>query len=318
MVLHIVYLIAGGLFLWKGADWVVDSASAIARRFGISELVIGLTIIAMGTSLPEFLVTLTAALKGIPSISFANIVGSNIFNLCIILGAVAILHSVSGSKTLLTRDIPFLFGIELLTRVFASNGSLSRWNGMILFGLFVGYLVWMYLRCKGVSKIAEQAVDESEVESIEPATKKDYLLLPLGLLAVSFGSQFVVDGASGLARGFGISEWAIGVTIVAAGTSLPELVTCLSAATKGKGDMVLGNLIGSDFFNFAGVLGLTSILQPIAIKQTELLNMNIAVLVVLLIWLIIKTQGRISRAEGGLLLGIGLARWGMEIWRLAG
>ncbi|MEZ0577012.1 sodium:calcium antiporter, partial [Halodesulfovibrio aestuarii] len=125
MLLHIAYLLAGGLLLWKGADWVVDAASAIARRFGISELVIGLTIVAMGTSLPEFLVTLTAALKGIPSISFANIVGSNIFNLGIILGAVAMIKSVSGSKSLLLRDIPILFGVELFVRVMVSGGLLG-------------------------------------------------------------------------------------------------------------------------------------------------------------------------------------------------
>ncbi|SHI49883.1 calcium/sodium antiporter [Halodesulfovibrio aestuarii] len=316
MLLHIAYLLAGGLLLWKGADWVVDAASAIARRFGISELVIGLTIVAMGTSLPEFLVTLTAALKGIPSISFANIVGSNIFNLGIILGAVAMIKSVSGSKSLLLRDIPILFGVELFVRVMVSGGLLGRWSGLILTGVFVGYLVWMYHRCKQPTDPEGRGLCDATSDS-EVATWKDYMLLPVGLIAVSFGSQFVVDGASGVARIFGLSEWLIGMTIVAAGTSLPELVTCLSASVKGKSDMILGNLVGSDFFNFAGVLGITSIIQPIAVKQSELLNMSFAVGVVGLLWLLIRTQGKVSRNEGMLLFAVGIGRWGLEIWRAA-
>lgn len=316
MLLYIAYLFAGGLLLWKGADWVVDAASAIARRFGISELVIGLTIVAMGTSLPEFLVTLTAALKGIPSISFANIVGSNIFNLGIILGAVAMIKTVSGSKTLLLRDIPILFGVELFIRIMASGGQLGRWTGLVLTSAFVGYLVWMYYQCKKPSAPEGTALCDAKSES-EAATWKDYILLPIGLIAVSFGSQFVVDGASGVARIFGLSEWLIGVTIVAAGTSLPELVTCLSASVKGKNDMILGNLVGSDFFNFAGVLGVTSIIQPIAVKQGELLNMSFAVGVVALLWLLIRTKGKITRNEGMLIFAVGIGRWVMEIWRAA-
>ncbi|MCT4626790.1 calcium/sodium antiporter [Halodesulfovibrio sp.] len=314
MLLHIAYLLAGGLLLWKGADWVVDAASAIARRFGISELIIGLTIVAMGTSLPEFLVTLTAVLKGIPSISFANIVGSNIFNLGIILGAVAMIKSVSGSKTLITRDIPILFGVELLIRMMVSGGELGRFDGVILTSVFVGYLAWMYYRCKKPSSASDAALCDMVSDS-EVATVKDYLLLPVGLLAVSFGSQFVVDGASGVARAFGLSEWLIGVTIVAAGTSLPELVTCLSASVKGKNDMILGNLIGSDFFNFAGVLGITSLIRPIAIMPDELLNMTFAVVVVAVLWIFIRTQGKISRSEGALLFAAGIGRWLFEIWR---
>lgn len=314
MLSYIAYLLAGGLLLWKGADWVVDSAAAIARRFGISELIIGLTIVAMGTSLPEFLVTLTAALEGIPSISFANIVGSNIFNLGIILGAVAMIKSVSGNNALITRDIPILFGVELLIRLMVIGGHLGRFEGLILSVIFIGYLVWMYFRCKKPLSDDGTALCDVPTEG-EKATWKEYMLLPIGLVAVSFGSQFVIDGASGVARVFGLSEWLIGVTIVAAGTSLPELVTCLSAALKGRNDMVLGNLIGSDFFNFAGVLGLTSMIQPIAIQQDELLNMTLAVGVVALLWLLIRTQGKITRMEGGLLFAVGLGRWLLEIWR---
>ncbi|SIN70055.1 calcium/sodium antiporter [Halodesulfovibrio marinisediminis] len=316
MLLYIASLLAGGLLLWKGADWVVDSASAIARRFGISELIIGLTIVAMGTSLPEFLVTLTATLKGIPSISFANIVGSNIFNLGIILGAVAMINSVSGSKSLITRDIPILLGVELFIRVVASTGQLGRWSGILLTAAFAGYLLWMYRQCKKPTSTDATAFCDATSES-EAASFKDYLLLPVGLIAVSFGSQFVVDGASGVARIFGLSEWLIGVTIVAAGTSLPELVTCLSASVKGKNEMILGNLVGSDFFNFAGVLGLTSIIHPIAVKQGELLNMSMAVGVVILLWVLIRTHGKITRNEGMLLFAVGIGRWGMEIWRAA-
>ena len=317
MLVHILYLLAGGVLLWKGADWVVESASAIARRFGISELVIGLTIVAMGTSLPEFLVTLNAALKGLPSISFANIVGSNIFNICIILGAVAMMKDVEGSKTLLRRDIPILFGTELLLRVFVSDGEISRVNGIVLCIIFVSYLVWMYYRCKRPSGSSDASLCEVPSEEGEPATTKDYLLLVLGLAAVSFGSDFVVNGASGLARGFGVSEWLIGVTIVAAGTSLPELVTCLSAASKGRNDMILGNLIGSDFFNFAGVLGITSVINPISIRHNELLSMSMAVGSIALVWLMIRTQGKVTRREGVLLVCVGVFRWGLEIFRAA-
>ncbi len=309
MLLQILFLVLGGALLWWGAEWTVDNASHIARRFGISELVIGLTIVAMGTSAPEFLVTVTAAFKGLSDISLANIVGSNIFNLGIILGTMALIRPIRTHRTLLYRDGLLLWGITLVITLMCLDLHMGRLDGAFLVICFLAYLTLLLLLARK-AHLAQKKQDPDA--SPEKCGWPVYLKLAAGITAISLGSNLLVDGASAIAAQLGVSQWAIGLTIVAAGTSLPELVTSLNAALKGRNEMLLGNLIGSDFFNFAGVLGLTCLLRPLEISPTALPSMYILSSLVLLVLVFIRTGWRISRWEGALLIVINLGRWAME------
>ena len=287
------------LVIAKGAAWLVDSAAKIARRFGISELVIGLTIVSMGTSAPEFGVTILAALRGMGDISVGNIVGSNIFNLGFILGGTAIVRSLKTNRTIIRRDGAFLFFGTLLLTALLWDLSLTRIEGCVLFLLLVGYLGYLYWK--------KETLD-SETPSGE-LTWWDPLLLLLGMGMVLSGSHFLVESAVDLARVFGISEWVIGATIVAAGTSAPEFATSLVAALRGHYGISVGNLIGSDIFNMFGVLGLAAILRDLPVDigaRSNLIMLSIMVLVVLIF---MRTGWKISRKEGLALVGMGLARW---------
>lgn len=309
MLLQLLYLLLGGALLWWGAEWTVDNASIIARRFGISELVIGLTIVAMGTSAPEFLVTATAAFKGLSDISLANIVGSNIFNLGIILGTMAVIRPIPTHRTLLYRDGILLWAITLMITLLCLNLHLGRFEGVLLLLCFISYLTLLLLNARKAHLVRKAQQAET------PRGKGSWLVYPklaAGIAAISLGSNLLVDAASFIAARMGVSEWAIGLTIVAAGTSLPELVTSLNAALKGRNEMLLGNLIGSDFFNFAGVLGLTCLLRPLEISPAALPSLYVLTSVMLLVLVFIRTGWRISRWEGALLIIINLGRWAME------
>lgn len=310
MLLDILMLLAGALFLWFGADWIVDGASALARRFGVSELVIGLTVVAMGTSLPEFLVTAVAAFRGFSSLSLANVVGSNIFNLGLILGLMGLIRPIPTSRTLLFRDGSALLAVSALLLVLCLDLDLARWEGLVLLSCFVGYLLMLFRQSR-LDRVQARAIAET-LPGPRDFGLREALKLAAGVAAVGAGSQFMVEGASGVAQTLGVSEWVIGLTIVAAGTSLPELVTCLAASVKGRNDMLLGNLIGSDFFNFAGVLGLTCLLRPLEVAPSSLTNVGLAVGGILLTLAFIRTGWRIGRVEAGLLVAVGLLRWGLE------
>ncbi len=311
MLTSAVQLLLGSLLLWFGAGWIVDSAAALARRLRIGELVIGLTVVAMGTSAPEFLVTLTAAFKGLADISLANVVGSNIFNLGMILGLMALIRPIPTHPLLLHRDVPALLGICVLTLLMCLNLHLGRWEGALLLALFAFYIGFVLLRARrSPLGTAEKALLEEGPQRV--AGWLDVVKLLTGFVGISVGSNLLVEGASAMAALLGVSEWAIGLTIVAAGTSLPELVTCLSAALKGKNDMLLGNLVGSDFFNFAGVLGLTCLMRPLAVSPASLPSLYVLVGAVVLVLVFVRTGWRISRAEGVALIALNLARWCME------
>ncbi|MFO7718007.1 MAG: calcium/sodium antiporter [Thermodesulfobacteriota bacterium] len=294
------------VLLWKGADWIVDSAAALARRFRISELVIGLTVVAMGTSLPEFLVTSTAAFKGYSDISLSNIVGSNIFNLSIILGLMALLRPVPTRKIMLRREGAVLLGVVGFVLVAAQDLYLGRPAGIVLVTTLLLFLTLLLTR-------AQRLPPGFAPGSQREGSAKDGIAIAAGFTAVALGGNWLVEGASTLALGFGVSDWIIGVTIVAAGTSLPELVTCLQASLKGKNDMVMGNLLGSDLFNFAGVLGLTCLLNPLDVSASALPSLRLLVLSFVVVLVCTRTGWRISRSEGALLVCIGLARWGLDI-----
>ena len=302
IIIQLVSLLLSAVLLWKGANWIVDSAAAIARTFHMSELTIGLTVVAFGTSAPEFLVSATAALKGMGDISLANIVGSNIFNLGLILGLMALIKPVVTHKTLVYRDGLLLWGITILVLLLSLNLFMGRMAGSILLGILITYICLLIF-------LGRKQFPQEHLPTQRASTWKDYLFLLAGFVCISLGGHFMVESASFLAEFMGVSKWVIGVTIVAAGTSLPELITCLAASMRGKNDMLLGNLLGSDFFNFAGVLGMTCILRPLNISPTALPSLYALVAMVFLVLVFMRTGWKITRLEGALLILINLGRW---------
>ena len=285
--------------LWKGSHWLVDSAVRIAHKLRMSDLTIGLTIVAMGTSAPEFAVTINAAVRGLADISVSNVVGSNIFNLGFILGGCAAIRSIKTTPALVWRDGLFLLGVSCVLVLFLSDLTLSAQEGFILLSglvLYLGYLFW-------------KKAPMEETEPAEDVTWKDVPLFLLGIATVVCGGHVLVWSAVSLARSFGISEWVIGVTIVAAGTSAPEFATSLVAALKGRYGISAGNLIGSDLYNLLGVLGLAGILRPLTIDAAGLDSLYILVGMVFLVVVFMRTGFRVSRAEGYFLVGLNLIRW---------
>ena len=283
----------------KGATWLVDSASKIAKRLGISELVIGLTILALGTSAPEFAVSILAALKGIGNIAIGNIVGSNIFNLGFILGGTAIIHSLKTSRILIVRDGFFLLFGTFILLFFLWDLTLTKFEGGVLFSLLILYLGYLYVK-------------REPLETKQVMGKMywwDPLMLIGGLAMVLVGAHFMVESAINLARYMGVSEWVIGATVIAAGTSAPEFATSLAAALRSRYGMSVGNLIGSDIFNLFGVLGVAGILNNITVSLDARMHLVFLSLMVALVLVFMRTGWVVSRREGYILVMIGLVRW---------
>ncbi|QJB56680.1 calcium/sodium antiporter [Pseudodesulfovibrio sp. zrk46] len=303
MTVDIITFLAAALLLWFGANWIVASAALIARKFNVSELVIGLTIVALGTSAPEFLVTINAAMRGHNDISLSNVVGSNIFNLGFILGLMAMIKPLVSNKTIVYRDGLLLFLTTAGILLVSMTGELGHVFGGVLMLMLISYLVYLGMK--------RENVGDEELEELEgqEANWKHGFVLVAGFAAISAGGHLMVSAATSIATALGVSSWVIGVTIVAAGTSLPELVTCLAASIKGKNEMLLGNLIGSDFFNFAGVLGLTCLLKPLPVSDEASSGLYVLVGMVGLVLILLRTGWRVSRWEGALLVGINLIRW---------
>ena len=255
MLIQILILAAGFVLLVKGADWFVDGASAIAEKLRIPPLIIGLTIVAMGTSAPEAAVSISAALKGNADITIGNIVGSNILNILIILGLSAAIAPLAVEQSTIRRDMPFLLGISLLLIVQGWDGSITRFDGLIMMILFTAYLIFLLVRARR----------QPQQDSIN-AGQRSLWQIPLtaiGLTAIVIGSNLAVDAACSIARLLGISERLIGLTIVALGTSLPELFTSVIAARKGNADIAIGNIVGSNVFNILFVVGLSAVIVPV-------------------------------------------------------
>lgn len=301
-ILDIIIIIVCIFALWGGAVWVVESASRIAKKLGFSELVIGLTVVAIATSAPEFAVTVYAALTDQSAISVGNVVGSNIFNLGIILGIVALYSTLTTSRALLVRDALLLLFTGILLLIFFYDLKLAWFEGLILFSTLVIY-IYILIRQK---QIIEEEIPEGEFSWI------DVPKLIIGAIVIVVGAHFLVSSASNVARLFGVSEWIIGITIVAAGTSTPELATSVVAIIKGKHGISAGNLIGSDIFNLLGVLGLASMLKPLHIMQTEYTSLILLVVTLAIIMVMIRTGWKISKIEGGILIAIALFRWSFD------
>lgn len=288
--------------MWGGASWIVDSASKIAKKFGLSDLVIGLTIVAIATSAPEFAVTISAALNDQDSISVGNVLGSNIFNLGIILGFIAFVRPIEISKLLLKRDGSLLVATGIILLIFFYDLTLSFYEGMILAAILITYIIILVKQ--------KQEIDEEVPEG--PLTFWDIPKFVIGVTIIIVSANFLVDSAASIARVFGISEWLIGITIVAGGTSMPELATSLVAVKKKKHGISAGNLIGSDLFNMLGVLGVAAILKPLSLNGDEYISLILLAITLIVIFIMMRTGWKISKFEGALLFTIAIIRWGFD------
>ncbi len=301
--LSIFLLLLSIIILWKAADFLVESASRIAKRMGVSELVIGLTIVAFGTSAPELAVSVSSAIGGSSDIAIGNVVGSNIFNMGFILGISALFHGIKTSPKLVWRDGVFMVLISLLLIIFFLNGTLSRIEGLILVLLLAGYLFWLF-------RSGETVQEEDDGQGKPVPLWKDCIILPVSIGFTVLGGNLLVDSASFLARAAGISEWVIGVTIVAAGTSAPEMATSIVAAVKKKYSMSAGNLIGSNIFNILGILGIAGMITPLHMIQGEgLLSLGMLAFLGTAVVFFMRTGWTVSRKEAVLLLLITAAVW---------
>lgn len=295
ILVQLVLLVVGFVMLVKGADWFVEGAAGIAAKFGIPQLVVGLTIVAMGTSAPEAAVSITAALKGSADITIGNVVGSNIMNILIILGLTAVIIVTPVAKSTVKIEIPYMIGITILLLALGASGNqITFWEGVILWAAFLvylGYLFWMATKNK-----------EEEDEEEEKPVWKLLILTVVGLLLVVFGSDITVDAASAIALAFGMSERLIGLTIVAFGTSLPELCTSVSAAMKGKSDIAIGNIVGSNVFNILFVVGTTALITPVAFQANFVVDTIIAAAVAVLLWVCVFKNQKLNRTGGVIML----------------
>ena len=300
-MVNILLLLVGLGLVVLGADWLVNGASSIARRAGISEFVIGLTIVGFGTSCPELVVSLSGAIEGNSDISVGNVVGSNIFNVLFILGLTAMVLPVGMTDKNRRIDIPITLGVTILLVILGITGSMSgpvisRWEGVLMLLVFSAYLFYCF---KSDSK------DEfSETQQATLSITKSIALTLTGLAGLIFGGDLFVDSATALARQIGVSDKFIGVTILAGGTSLPELATSLVAAIKGKEQLALGNILGSNVFNAMLILGLSSVITPLSFASMTIVDIITLVLsaVLLLIWAYTGRKNRIDRREGAAML----------------
>lgn len=297
-----VVLIAGFVLLIKGADFFVEGSSSVAKRLRVPSIIIGLTIVAMGTSLPECAVSLTASMSGQNALAVSNVVGSNIFNLMVVTGFCAIFASLPIDKNTLKKEFPFSIVCAVLLLVMGYMGmSVGRMDGVILLAFFAVYIVSMVR--SALKARAEGQQTEDDEYKILPVWKS-LLFIIGGMVAIKFGGDFVVDGAVVIAKGFGLSENLIGLTVVACGTSLPELVTSIVAAKKNEVDMALGNVIGSNVFNILFVLGIAASISPIAFIMENVIDIILLVLMSALVWVFGWTKQKIDRKEGILMLVI--------------
>ncbi|MBQ3557073.1 MAG: calcium/sodium antiporter [Oscillospiraceae bacterium] len=292
VLVQVLLLALGFVMLVKGADWFVDGASGIADRFGIPQLVIGLTIVAMGTSAPEAAVSITAALKGTADIAIGNVVGSNIMNVLIILGLAAAITPIAVAKSTVRYEIPFMLVITLLLMGFGHmGGSVNLWEGIVLWVLFISYLLYMLW-------LAKTGQAESEEIEVKGSLWKMLLLVIVGLVLIVWGSDVTVDAATRLAKAFGVSDRFIGLTIVALGTSLPELFTSVMAARKGKADIAIGNIVGSNIFNILFVIGSSALIIPVTFVSSFVIDCLVSVAAGVLLWLFVFRRQKLTRAGG--------------------
>lgn len=313
MWVSFILLIVGLVLILLGADALVNGASAVARKYGISEFVVGLTIVGIGTSAPELIVSAISAINGSSDIAIGNVVGSNISNVFMILGITAIIAPISLTKSNLKYDLPIALGVSLLLFVLAYDSIflgkefnvISRWDGLILIAMFVLFMIYSF---KSPAS-SEQNGESAESENGKVNIVKSVLLIVCGLVGLVLGGRLFVNSGSDIARGFGVSDAFIGITVMAVGTSLPELAASVNAAIKKKGQMALGNVIGSNIFNILLILGTSSIIRPLTLGGITMIDMGMMILTTVMIMLsaLLISKKEIKRGVGALFFMIYVA-----------
>lgn len=331
MAINIVLLVLGVIIVLKGADWLTDGAVNIATRFGVSQMVIGLTIVAMGTSMPEFCVSMVSALKGTPDLAVGNVVGSNTFNTLLIVGCSALVAPIMVKRSSVKRDIPFAVVASLLMLLFCLDGAIGRVDAAVL---FAGFCLFMFVTLKyaktteepaaavatsgattataiseaSTSQASDHEASSSETSQVSGTSMlKAVVMLVVGLLCLIAGSNMFVDNASFVASSLGVSDAVIGLTIVAGGTSLPELATSMVSAKKGNSDIAIGNVIGSNVFNILMIIGITGLVKPMHIAGITTLDLIMMLASMLLMWFFCRTTYKVKRWEGAVLTIVYLA-----------
>ena len=308
MIFDIVWIVVGVAMVLWGADRLTEGASALARRMNIPEIIIGLTIVAAGTSAPELFVSIVSALKGTPDLAVGNVVGSNTMNAMLIVGCAAMVAPMTISRSTVRKDIPFAVAASALLILIALDSFLGRIDGIILLAGFAAFMGWTLYGAKtneanethktyGAHE-ANEANETNETKS--PWVSAAYVVA--GLAGLVLGSNLFVDSASSVAASLGISEGVIGLTVVAGGTSLPELATSVVAARKGQSAIAIGNVIGSNVFNILLILGLTATISPLEIEGITTIDMAVMLLSVTLVWFFSRTRYTVERWEGAVLV----------------
>lgn len=298
MILNVLFILVGIVLVLWGADRLTDGAVAVAEKMKMPQIVIGLTIVAMGTSMPEFCVSLVSALKGTTDLAVGNIVGSNIFNTLLIVGVSAWVAPMTILKSTVRKDIPFALFASVILLIMCLDGNISRLDAGILFVLF---LIFMYVTLKSAKTKEDDTT--AKTDSIEDnkkpmATWLSIVWIIVGLACLIGGSNLFVEGATKVAEHIGVSEAVIGLTIVAGGTSLPELATSVVSARKGNSGIAIGNVLGSNVFNILAILGVTGVITPMHLQGITMLDLSMMVFSTLLVWLFSFTKYKIARWEG--------------------
>ena len=307
MWIDLLWIVAGLVMILVGSDWLVDGASGIARKYGISEFIIGMTIVGIGTSMPELVSSAISAIGGHGDMAIGNVTGSNICNVLLILGVTALISPIGYTKSNIRKDIPFAIGVSLFLMLMLYNGfglfhemgtpGISRMDALYLLLIFVVFMIDSF-------KSAKKGGGEEE-EDVKPMSMgKALVFIVLGLAGLVFGGRFFVDHTVSVAERFHVSEAFISITLMAVGTSLPELATCVVAAMKGKNQLALGNVIGSNIFNIALIIGVSGLISPFEIQSISSIDMVMVLVSILMLWMAAFTfkRGKLDRIEGAIFL----------------
>lgn len=307
MWIDLLWIVAGLVMILVGSDWLVDGASGIARKYGISEFIIGMTIVGIGTSMPELVSSAISAIGGHGDMAIGNVTGSNICNVLLILGVTALISPIGYTKSNIRKDIPFAIGVSLFLMLMLYNGfglfhemgtpGISRMDALYLLLIFVEFMIDSF-------KSAKKGEGEEE-EDVKPMPMgKALVFIVLGLAGLVFGGRFFVDHTVSIAERFHVSEAFISITLMAVGTSLPELATCVVAAMKGKNQLALGNVIGSNIFNIALIIGVSGLISPFEIQSISTIDMVMVLVSILMLWMAAFTfkRGKLDRIEGAIFL----------------
>lgn len=308
IVLNILLLLLGFVLLIKGADFFVDGSSSIAKLLKVPSVVIGLTIVAMGTSAPEAAVSITAGISGSNEIAISNVVGSNIFNMLVVVGACAIIKSFDLDRNILKRDFPVnIVANVVLLGAMLLGSAISRFDGIMMLLLMIAYITWLV-----VNALKNREESSDNIKTISPILSVVYIIG--GLAAVIFGGDLVVDNATVLAQAMGWSETFIGLTIIAIGTSLPELVTSIVASKKGENGLALGNVVGSNIFNLLLIIGLSSSITEIAVDLSAIINTVFLLIMTVLMYVLCVVRKKLGRVEGIIMVSLYAAYTGYLLY----